>query len=178
MAPKYASLIPPFGWTSSLSFSFSFLFCGALQRSRFRNNTVIRGEKAAFTGLGRLIVLGTPLTVPQTTTTTWWQARIPLHEIIVSNRQFSLHCRDVMWSSYYALQIDRLTSTLFELDREQEVAIKLVLSTRMGLCPWSLFSFLGLWRHISCREQLCPTIYRRKRYRRSECWAWDRKVAW
>ena len=33
-----------------------FFFCGALQRFRFRNNTVIRGEKAAFTGLGRLII--------------------------------------------------------------------------------------------------------------------------
>ena len=71
-------------------------FCGALQRFRFRNNTVIRGEKAAFTGLGRLNILGTPLMVPQTTIATWWQACIPLHEIIVSNIQFSLHCRDVI----------------------------------------------------------------------------------
>ena len=50
---------------------FIVIFCGgALQRFRFRNNTVIRGEKAAFTGLGILIILGTPLTVPQTTIAT------------------------------------------------------------------------------------------------------------
>ena len=29
----------------------------------------------------------------------------------------------------------------------------------MGLCSLSLFSFLELQRHISCWEQLCPTIY-------------------
>ena len=56
IAPKYTSF-PPFGWTS----------CGALQRFGFRNSTVIREEKAVFTGLGRLIILGTPWTVPQTT---------------------------------------------------------------------------------------------------------------
>ena len=42
-------------------------FGGALQRFyRFRNNTDIGGERPVFTGLDRLIILDTLLTIPQT----------------------------------------------------------------------------------------------------------------
>ena len=86
-------------------------------------------------------------------------ARIPLHEITVSNIVFPSTAE--MWSLCYALQMDRLTLTVWTWLWTKGSYKTIVLSTMMGLCSWSLFSFPELWRHIPCREQLCLTIAKR-----------------
>ena len=148
-------------------------FCGASQRFRIRNNTVIRGEKADFTGLGRLMIFGTPLMVPETTIATWWQARIPLPEIL-----YSFPSTAEMWSLCYALQMDRLTWLCLNLTVNKRQLETNCFKLKDGIMFMKFIFLSGTSKTHFLLGTLCPTIYCRKRYCFSEGWARDRKAGW
>ena len=79
----------------------------------------------------KVVIFGTPLTVPQTRIMTRGLGYIPLHEIRFKHNCFPSTTE--MEARFYSWEMDRLTLTLFGLDREQETAIKELFEA----CGWN-----------------------------------------